>query len=222
MQNGKSIVSLPLAIGMVLSIALHGMALYSRDIHLPAEPAMESGRTVVRLMLVPSIARVAKTESLPTEPVLIEPSPIERAKVEPTPIEPAKVELKPADKPLAKTTVSDQVVSEPSAVDSVERDSSLMEDQGVITEATASGIITPDYPRISRRRGEEGAVTLSIQVLANGKAGDARVMQSSGYHRLDEAALDAATKASFEPARRFGHALESETTLTFTFQLTNE
>jgi protein TonB len=47
----------------------------------------------------------------------------------------------------------------------------------------------PEYPPSSRRAGEAGTVVLEVYVLENGRVGDARVKQSSGYPRLDEAAL---------------------------------
>jgi protein TonB len=47
----------------------------------------------------------------------------------------------------------------------------------------------PEYPPSSRRAGEAGTVILEVYVLENGRVGDARVKQSSGYPRLDEAAV---------------------------------
>ena len=47
----------------------------------------------------------------------------------------------------------------------------------------------PEYPPSSRRAGEAGTVILEIYVLENGRVGEARVKQSSGFPRLDEAAV---------------------------------
>lgn len=47
----------------------------------------------------------------------------------------------------------------------------------------------PEYPPTSRRLGEAGTVTLEILVLENGRIGDAKVVKSSGFPRLDEAAV---------------------------------
>jgi periplasmic protein TonB len=51
----------------------------------------------------------------------------------------------------------------------------------------------PDYPSASQRLGEEGVVTLTLYVLENGRVGEARVEKSSGFPRLDEAAVKHAT-----------------------------
>jgi protein TonB len=47
----------------------------------------------------------------------------------------------------------------------------------------------PEYPPSSRRAGEAGTVILQVYVLETGRVGDAKVMTSSGFPRLDEAAL---------------------------------
>lgn len=47
----------------------------------------------------------------------------------------------------------------------------------------------PEYPPSSRRAGEAGTVILEVYVLENGRVGEARVKQSSGHPRLDEAAV---------------------------------
>jgi len=47
----------------------------------------------------------------------------------------------------------------------------------------------PEYPPSSRRAGEAGTVILEVYVLETGRVGDARVKQSSGFPKLDEAAL---------------------------------
>ncbi len=47
----------------------------------------------------------------------------------------------------------------------------------------------PEYPPSSRRAGEAGTVVLEVLVLENGRVGDARVKKSSGFPKLDEAAL---------------------------------
>jgi protein TonB len=47
----------------------------------------------------------------------------------------------------------------------------------------------PPYPSASQRLGEEGVVILSLYVLENGRVGEARVEKSSGFERLDDAAV---------------------------------
>lgn len=48
----------------------------------------------------------------------------------------------------------------------------------------------PEYPPVSRRLGEEGRVLLQVLVDPDGRVIDAKVVQSSGYPRLDQAAIE--------------------------------
>jgi len=48
---------------------------------------------------------------------------------------------------------------------------------------------TKDYPPESERLGEQGTVRLRFQVLEDGTYGDAEILKSSGFPRLDDAAI---------------------------------
>jgi len=79
--------------------------------------------------------------------------------------------------------------------------------------------IKPDYPRESRQRGEQGDVTLEIDVNAQGTVDDVRVAKSSGFPLLDEAAIIAARAARFTPAKSGGKSVSSTARLTLNFKL---
>jgi protein TonB len=63
-------------------------------------------------------------------------------------------------------------------------------------------------PPISRRLGETGTVLLRITVGVDGTVTNASLVQSSGFQRLDEAALKGSRKLKFRPATRGGVPLE--------------
>ena len=78
----------------------------------------------------------------------------------------------------------------------------------------------PAYPMSSRRTAEEGAVLLDILVGADGHVRDARVSWSSGFDRLDQAAVSEAKQHwRLRPARRNGAAFEQWLTLRVVFRL---
>lgn len=60
----------------------------------------------------------------------------------------------------------------------------------------------PPYPSLSRRLGENGRVLLDVHILPDGSVGEIRLRQSSGYPRLDQAALDTVRRWRYVPARR--------------------
>ena len=47
----------------------------------------------------------------------------------------------------------------------------------------------PEYPPVSRRLGEQGTAVIDVLVGVDGRVLDAKLLQSSGYDRLDQAAL---------------------------------
>lgn len=55
------------------------------------------------------------------------------------------------------------------------------------------------YPRVSRELGEQGVVRLKVLVDEQGRPRDIEVARSSGYPRLDQQAVQAMTKARFQP-----------------------
>ena len=59
----------------------------------------------------------------------------------------------------------------------------------------------PQYPAESRKLREQGVVLLKVAVTAAGRAAEVQLQRSSGYARLDEAALRAVRRWEFKPAR---------------------
>ncbi len=62
----------------------------------------------------------------------------------------------------------------------------------------------PGYPRISRRMGEQGTVVVRVFINTQGLPEKPEVRTSSGFVRLDQAALDAVQRWRFVPGRRNG------------------
>jgi periplasmic protein TonB len=63
---------------------------------------------------------------------------------------------------------------------------------------------SPAYPRMSRRQGEQGTVLLRVFINTEGRAEKAEIRTSSGYSRLDEAALDTVKRWRYVPGKRAG------------------
>lgn len=62
----------------------------------------------------------------------------------------------------------------------------------------------PVYPPASKRLGEQGKVIVRVLIGTDGTAQDAEVRQSSGYERLDRAALETVRKWRYVPGKRAG------------------
>jgi protein TonB len=59
----------------------------------------------------------------------------------------------------------------------------------------------PEYPPASQRAKEEGETTVSVCVDEQGRMTDAKLVKSSGFPRLDEAALKGLVRTRLDPAK---------------------
>jgi len=64
---------------------------------------------------------------------------------------------------------------------------------------TSHAITVNDYPPLSIRRGEGGVVELKYLITEDGTVGDAQIVQSSTFTRLDDAAITVVKKWRFQP-----------------------
>lgn len=70
------------------------------------------------------------------------------------------------------------------------------------TDAAHLNNPAPPYPPLSRRLGEQGRVMLDVFILPDGSVGEIKLNRSSGFPRLDNAALQAVKTWKYVPARR--------------------
>lgn len=77
----------------------------------------------------------------------------------------------------------------------------------------------PRYPLLSRRMDEEGSVILRVELDEQGTVSTARVATSSGFARLDEAALSAVRTWRCTPAQRDGQPVRAVALQPFKFIL---
>jgi protein TonB len=75
---------------------------------------------------------------------------------------------------------------------------------------SAPGLKNPPtrYPKIAQMRQWEGIVTLEVRVLADGSAGEVKIVNSSGHDILDESAVEQVKSWHFIPAHRGGKSVE--------------
>lgn len=66
----------------------------------------------------------------------------------------------------------------------------------------------PMYPVVARRLGWQGKVLVSVEVLADGRAGQVKLQHSSGHPVLDDAAINAVKDWHFSPARHAGQPVD--------------
>ena len=64
----------------------------------------------------------------------------------------------------------------------------------------------PEYPRLSRRMGEQGKVVVRVLIGVDGTAQKAEIGTSSGFERLDQSALTTVLRWRYVPGKRGGVA----------------
>ena len=175
---------------------LHGgllaAALQAGDV-LPApapQPAPE-----VTIQLIPPPPPVV---SAPVPEPLAEPEPVPVSK--PTPQPSPKPQPKPAEPDLF-AAVSTEPTPAPAPTEAVAEAAPVAAASEPQFDADYLNNPAPVYPSLSRKRGEQGVVLLRVHVLADGRADQLEVLESSGYERLDDAALRAVKRWQFVPAK---------------------
>lgn len=77
----------------------------------------------------------------------------------------------------------------------------------------------PGYPAASRRLREQGTVVLRVVVARDGRVATVALARSSGYDRLDDAALAAVRRWRWSPVTRDGETVEVVGTVRIPFVL---
>jgi protein TonB len=144
----------------------------------PLEPVLEPEAVLV------------KNEVAPPPPPLEQPKPMPKAQ-----------KVKPVDK---KTPVAQPmpVPSVPVSEQAAEAAPTATKPRALQAEADYLNNPKPNYPRLSKRMGEQGEVRLKVQVSTTGDVLMVELVKSSGFERLDEAALAAVKNWKFKPAKQ--------------------
>ena len=131
-----------------------------------------------------------KTEALP-------PPPMPLAVADPTPAPNAPVGVVARAAPLPAITAPVAATPSTVAAPKVELPSS---------DAEYLQNPKPAYPGMSKRLGEQGKVVVRVLIGVDGVVQKAEIRQSSGFERLDQAALNTAQRWRYVPGKRGGVA----------------
>jgi len=221
------------ATGLIVVLLLHGAVLYGLwNIHViphmdeavhvfvnlvspPSPPSSQSGQGARPTPEPPKPARSSK----PVEQAALRP-------VEPSP------HLLATEAPVESPTEATAPLPPPEPVAASPRSgasglpisSGPSLPAGPVSLASELALVCPErrppaYPPLSRRLGETGKVVLRVELDETGRVSAARVITSSGFDRLDAAALAAVRTWRCRPAQRDGQAVRSVALQPFDFTL---
>ncbi|WP_090828244.1 energy transducer TonB [Nitrosovibrio tenuis] len=171
------------------------------------------------------------------ETLLVNFIPAARPKEEPKPEPPVPPKSQPVKKPQSRQLVAEtpaisesepvalppQPEPEPEPVAVAEPPPAQMP-AGPITLSSELSVACPElnapaYPALSRRLGEEGKLMLRVELDEKGRVNVAQVINSSGFKRLDEAAMAAVKTWRCNPPVRNGQPVRAVALQPFNFVL---
>lgn len=175
------------------------------DMMAPAEAPAQPQRQPA---LAPAKPQTARTAPATPTPLAVATAVTQPSDIAPAPVAPSTATTG-ADRPGTATTAANTAVAGPTPA-RVELPSS---------DADYLNNPKPPYPPLSRRMGEQGKVVIRTLIGADGMAQEASIHQSSGFDRLDQAALATARKWRYVPGKRAGVAEAMWFNVPFTFVL---
>lgn len=176
-----------------LVAGMHVLGAYLLLLHAPTREAVKHATA----LMVTLVREQPKVEQKPTE------SP------KPLPVKPELARVEPIPMPLiATTTASADIAATPPAPQPPAQPMRPMDPGPAKTvvppkfDADYLDNPAPVYPRLSKRLNEVGNVALMVFVDATGAPGKIDIQTSSGYERLDQAAIEAVRRWRFVPAKQ--------------------
>ncbi len=173
----------------------------------------------------PLAAQQAAPAPPPQQAAPAPPPPVQSAEALPAPPAAPPLLSQPAPPPPAVSTASSTAANPPETRLGDTEDLGSWKISG--PHVTPPGInaaarnVPPAYPVASAREGEEGVVRLMVTVGLDGAAKHIEVAETSGYERLDHAALEAVSRWHFTPGQQDGIAVESVYPVNIRFSLQN-
>ncbi len=170
----------------------------------------------------PEPVREVRHEPEPVERVVLpEPAP-QRAVEAPPPAPPHSITEVPVPPPPVPTVVAAPapmpITQPPVVVQTPEEPEEITMTSQMLTAIYLRNP-KPGYPNLSRRLSEQGTVLLRVFVSAAGDATRVDLKESSGFPRLDKAALEAVEGWKFVPARKGDHAIAAWVVVPIKFSL---
>lgn len=196
--------------------------------HAPVQPALESHVMTAQLLPPAPLAEPVAVQSIAPPPPKPTPPVHTKSKVQPKPTPkptptPLPVAAAPSPTPVATPdptppTAPAPVAAPAPAAPAIGRQTMDITAPKDISHLTCN-IAKPDYPALSRRRGETGIAYVSFVVGVNGKLENIALKKSSGFSRLDDAALDAVRASACKPYLENGQPVRVPTTQPYNFNL---
>ncbi len=211
-------------------LAVHAIMLTAAWLHRNAPPPKEVAVQSITAQLIPPApaAQPVAVQSAAQQPAPPKPTPRVKPKVEPKPVQQAIPTPRPvaqAPSPTPAPAAADPTPAPaapapaaPAAAPGPARETMQVSAPKNVSALTCN-FVKPAYPSMSKRRGETGTAYVHFIIGVTGKIESVQLQKSSGYPRLDEAALEATRASTCPPYIENGQAIRAAHTLPFNFTL---
>lgn len=200
-------------IGLAFVLVLHGAGLYGLWRYNIIPTPDEAVTLMVNFINPPAPEQPKPPEPQPPKPRPVEPPPPEHIHLA------VETPVVLPDEPAVYVPPPEPVVeAPPPAPPQMELPSqpvTLSSELSVICSERAA----PHYPLASKRLNEQGKAVLRVELGEDGKVANAMIKASSGFARLDEAALAAIKTWRCKPPVRNGAAVRASALQAFNFSL---
>jgi len=203
------------AVAVLVAVTLHGLVMAAlvrggpiAQVEAPVTPPRVMARLIVasapasQLVPIAQLPAIERPQSPPT-PIAELPPPVAKphrpVHSKPRPAPPRKLAREPATP--VEAAVPPPRAAPPAAPNVAKMDSPPVEIAPHLDAAYLNNP-APAYPSTARRQGQQGQVTLRVQVEPDGHPARVEVARSSGHRALDRAARAAVERWQFVPARR--------------------
>jgi len=211
-------------------LAVHAIMLTAAWLHRNALPPKEIAVQSITAQLIPPApaAQPVAVQSTAQQPTPPKPAPRVKPKVAPKPVQkaiPTPQPVAPAPSPTPAPAAVDPTPAPaapapaaPAAAPGPVRETMQVSAPKNVSALTCN-FVKPAYPSMSKRRGETGTAYVHFIIGVTGKIESVQLQKSSGYPRLDEAALEATRASTCPPYIENGQAIRAAHTLPFNFTL---
>ncbi|MGC2061787.1 MAG: TonB family protein [Thermodesulfovibrionales bacterium] len=220
------------AVGFAAVLVLHSVVLYGLWSYQVIPPPAEALTVFVNFINPPAVANLTE----PIAPKPVRPMPIKRE----TPLDmpPVRENLLISAEPVTSPAapVSPPLPAEKAATSPVTDNSSGVPKASIISGSVAgtgqkplvmsddlsvscTDRPPPGYPKLSARLREEGRTILLVELNELGRVTNVSIKKTSGFARLDEAAIVAVKTWRCTPAKRNGIAVRAAALQPFNFTL---
>jgi protein TonB len=202
-----------LAAGVAVSVLLHAVVIVAWLRQPVVTPVALGAPTVTVDLLAPASPPASEPQAQPDKGVRLAPHKVVKKKqlIQQEAVKKTQQDDKP---PLPPVVSAAPTTAPPSAVQTA------MAAQVTAARFEANYLSAPAvYPPLSQRLGEEGRVLLRVEVSVDGRPLHIALKTSSGFERLDQAAIKAVARWQFKPAQQNGSAVASTVDVPVRFKL---